>query len=43
MLAQLEVQRTIKRAGLWFFTMALSCLLGPATIHTDKMGVVDGL
>ena len=33
MCAELEVQRTIKRSELF----------GPSTIHTDNMGIVDGL
>ena len=35
MLAELEVQRTIKSA--------LSELVGPSTTHTDNMGILDGL
>ena len=31
MLAEVEVQRTIKRAELWVFTMALSGFSGPST------------
>ena len=42
MLAEIEVQRTIKRAELWLFTMAFSCLRGPATIHTDNMAIFVG-
>ena len=43
MLAELEVQRTIKRAELWAFTMALSELVGPSTIHAESIGILDGL
>ena len=43
MRAELEVQSTIKRAELWAFTMTLASLIGPSTIHTDKMGTIDGL
>ena len=42
-LAELYVQRTIKRAQLVAFTMALSELVGPSTVHTDNMGIMDGL
>ena len=42
MLAEFEVQRTIKRTEPWAFTMALAGLIGPSTIHTDTMGIVDG-
>ena len=43
MLAELEVQRMIRRAELWAFTMALAGLVGPSTVHTDSMGIVDGV
>ena len=43
MWADLEVQRTIKRAVLWAFTIVLSCLIGPSTIHTENMGNIDAL
>ena len=43
MLASLEVQRTIKRAELWAFNMALSVLIGPSTVHTDNMGIWAGM
>ena len=36
LLAVLEVLRTINRADLWAFTMALSELIGPSTIRVDK-------
>ena len=42
-LAEMEVQRTTKRAELWACTMALSELVGPSTIRTDRMGILDGL
>ena len=38
MLAGLEVQKTITRAEQCAFTMALSELVSPSTIHTDNMG-----
>ena len=37
MLAELEEQRTVKRAESWAFAMALSGLIGPSTIHTDSV------
>ena len=43
MMVELEVQRTINRAELWAVTMALSCLIGPSSSHTDNMGIIDGL
>ena len=43
MLAELEAQRTFENAELCAFTMALSELVGLSTIHTDKMGILDGL
>ena len=43
MLAELEVQRTVRRAEMWAFTMALSCLTGSATIHTYNIGILDVL
>ena len=36
MLAALEVQRTFKRTEFWYFTLTLSCLIVPSTIHTDN-------
>ena len=41
MLAELE--RSIDRAERWAFTMALAGLIGPFSIHTDNMGVIDEL
>ena len=39
----LPVQRRIKRAELWAFHQALCCVLPPAVIHTDHLGIVQGL
>ena len=43
MLIELEVQRTNKRTELWACTLVLAGLIGPLTITTDNMGIVDGL
>ena len=40
--AVLKVHRTINRGELWAFTMAWSCVIGPATIHVD-MDIIDGM
>ena len=32
-----------KRAELWTCTMAVASLIGPSSIHTDNIGLVDGL
>ena len=40
LLAEIEAQRTIKRAEPWSFMMGVSCLTGPATVHTDNMGIL---
>ena len=42
MLAELEVQRTIKRAEPRAFTAALAELVGSSTARIDTMGVLDG-
>ena len=42
MLAELEVQRTMKRAELCAFTM-LPGRVGPSTIPSDSMSILDGL
>ena len=42
-LAELEVQRTIKSAEIWAFTMALAEPVGTSTIHTGNLGTWDGL
>jgi hypothetical protein len=39
----LPVQRKIKRAELWAFHQALCCILPPAVVHTDHMGIIQGL
>jgi ribonuclease HI len=39
----LPVQRRIKRAELWAFHQALCCVLPPAVIHTDHLGIEQGL
>ena len=41
MLAEVDAQRTIKRAG--FRASAMSCLRGPAIIHTENIGISDAL
>ena len=43
MLLELDLQVTIKGAELWAFNMALANLIGPATIHTDIVGIIHGL
>ena len=37
MLAELDVQRTMKSAELRTVTMALASLIGPSIIHNDNM------
>ena len=39
LVAEVEVQK----AELWAFLIALECLNGHATVHTDNLGVVQGL
>jgi hypothetical protein len=39
----LPVQRRIKSAELWAFHQALCCILPPAVVHTDHLGIVQGL
>ena len=40
---RMEVHRTIKRAALWAFTMALVSLIGISTNLSEHMGIIDGL
>ena len=32
-----------QESGIWPFTTAVAELVGPSVIHTDKMGILDGL
>ena len=41
--AELEVQRTLKRAELTAFLCLLRKVSGPIKVHVDNKGVVDGL
>ena len=43
--ADLEVQRTIKRAGLTAFLCLLKKkkVIGPIKVHVDNKGITDGL
>ena len=41
--AEVEVQRTIKRAELMAFLCFLERVIGPVRIHVDNEGVIDGL
>ena len=41
--AQLEVQRTIKRAELTAFLCLLEKVVGPIRVHVDNKGIIDGL
>ena len=41
--AELEVQRTIKRAGLTAFLCLLKRVIAPARVHVDNKGIIDGL
>ena len=41
--AELEVQRTIKRAELTAFLCLLRKVCGPIKIHVDNKGIIDGL
>ena len=42
-MAELEVQRTIKRAGLTAFQCLLKRVIGPLRVHVDDNGIIDGL
>ena len=41
--AELEVQRTIKRAELTAFLCLLMRVIGPVKVHVDNKGIIDGL
>ena len=41
--AELEVQRTIKRAELTAFWCLFWKAIGPTTAHSDNKGIIDGL
>ena len=41
--AELEVQRTIKRAELTAFLCLLERVIGPIKVHVDNKGIIDGL
>ena len=41
--AELEVQRTTKRAELKAFFCLLKKVIGPIKVHVDNKGIVDGL
>ena len=41
--AELEVQRTIKRAGLTAFLCLLKKVVGPIKVQVDNKGIVEGL
>ena len=41
--AELEVQRTIKRAELTAFLCLLKKVIGPKKVHVDNKGIIDGL
>ena len=41
--AELEIQRTIKRAELTAFLCLLRKVIGPIKVHVDNQGIVDGL
>ena len=41
--AELEVQRTIKRAELTAFLCLLRKAIGPTTVHIEHNGIIDGL
>ena len=41
--AELEVQRTIKRAELTAFLFLLKKVIGPIKVHVDNTGIIDGL
>ena len=41
--AELEVQRTIKRASFTAFLCLLNKVFGPTKVHVDNKGIIDGL
>ena len=41
--AEVEVQRTIKRAKLTAFSCFLKRVIGPIKVHVDNKGIIDGL
>ena len=41
--AELEIQRTIKRAELTAFLCLLRKVRGPIKVHVDNKGIIDGL
>ena len=41
--AELEVQRTIKRAELTAFLCLLKKVIGATMVHVDNKGIIDGL
>ena len=41
--AEIEVQRTIKRAELTAFLCLLKGVIGPIKVHVDNKGIIDGL
>ena len=41
--AELEVQRTIKRAELTAFLCLFKKVTGPIKVHVDNKGIIDGL
>ena len=41
--AELEVQRTIKRAEVTAFLCLLKKVVGPIKVHVDNKGIIDGL
>ena len=41
--AELEVQRTIKRAELTAFLCLLKKVIGPMKVHVHNKGIIDGL
>ena len=41
--AELEVQRTIKRAELTAFLCLLKRVIGPIKVRVDNKGIIDGL
>ena len=41
--AELEVQRTIKRAELTAFPCLLKKVIGPTKVYVDNKGIIDGL
>ena len=41
--AELEVQRTVKSAELTAFLCLFREAIGPAMVHVDNKGIIDGL